>query len=360
MTSETNRAPLQRWNATIWFVIAFFDATQTVFVMRAEGMHHEWVALYVTQVLIWLSWAIATPLVLSLAQRFPVDKLSPVVAGVHLLVCAAIDFVASGWTALLEVWLNPWALKEHAGPFVPLWFSHMYSGILQTLFLYAAILAGGYIIASRQRLFRQQVDAALLGEALTRSQLEALQRQIEPHFLFNALNSAVVLIRDGRTSAAITTLVALSDVLRRLMDNTKRQEVALGEELEFLDRYLDIQRVRFADRLRIEINVADDLLPARVPSLVLQPLVENAIRHGIAEHAGTGNIRIAAARADGRLDLSVYNDGPALSDQREEGGVGLSNVRARLRGLYGAECSFSLRDVRHGVEASVSLPYRVA
>src|SRR5262249_22811471 len=157
------------------------------------GMHHAWTALYITQLLGWLPWAIATPFVLSLGLRFPIEKLALVAVGIHLAMCAAIDLAASAWTTLLEASLNPWAITGTPGPFVAVWFDHVYNGILQSLFLYGAILAAGYIAASRQRLAQQQIDAALLSEALTRAQLEALRRQIEPHFLFNAINSVVAL-----------------------------------------------------------------------------------------------------------------------------------------------------------------------
>src|SRR3569833_27379 len=307
MTIWSDKAALLRWNGAIWFVIALFNATQTVLVMRAEGMHHAWVALYVTQFVMWLPLAIATPFVLELAQRFPLSLRSWRSLSVHLTMCAGIDLVMAGWTASLETWLNPWMPESSVEPFVPLWLGHVYNGILQSLFLYASILTVSYAVRSGQRLAQQAIDTAVLGEALTRSRLEALQRQIEPHFLFNALNSAVALIRDGRTGAAATTLVALSDVLRRVMDTGGRQEAALGEELEFLDRYLEIQKVRFAERLATEIEVGQDLLSARVPSLLLQPLGENAIRHGIATRAGGGTVRVAAVRANGRLDLRVYN-----------------------------------------------------
>src|SRR5262249_2537554 len=119
-------------------------------------------------------------------------------------------------------------------------------------------------------------------------------------------------------------------------------------------------KMRFADRLRIELDVADDLMSARVPCLVLQPLVENAIKHGIAAHAGESTLRIGASRANGTLALTVYNDGPPLGAARDAAGVGLSNVRARLRGLYGDTFAFVLRNAPGGVQASLSLPYRAS
>ena len=359
MKGTSNNAAMHRWNATIWLAVALFGATQTVLVMRSEGMHHAWVALYITQVLSWLPWAVATPFVLFLAECFPVEKPTLRAYAVHLALCAVIDIVASAWAASLERLLNPWAVEKPPTAFVPLWLDHIYNGILQSLFFYAAILAVGYIVVSRRRLAQKEIDTARLNEALVRAQLDALRRQIEPHFLFNALNSAVALIREDRAATAARTLVALSDVLRRLIDESKGQEVALGDELEFTDRYLEIQKIRFADRLRIEMDIAEDLKSACVPCLLLQPLVENAIKHGIAAHSGSGCLRVTAARTNGRLDLTVYNDGPGLPATQGVSGVGLANVRARLRGLYGDEFAFDLRNADRGVEATVSLPYRV-
>lgn len=293
-------------------------------------------------------------------ERFPIERAVLPALGVHSLACAAIDFATSAWQALLEELLNPWARAAPAAPFARLWFDHVYSEILQSLFLYAGILAVGYVVRSRQHLAQQQIDAAVLSEALTRAQLDALRRQIEPHFLFNALNSVVALVRERRPDAAVATLVALSDVLRRVIENSDQQETVLDEEIQFLKRYIEIQKMRFPDRLHVEIDVPDELLSARVPYLLLQPLVENAIKHGIAARAGKGSVRVAAAQANGQLNLVVYNDGPSLAEANSgAGGIGLSNVRTRLKHLYGDAFAFDLHNAQHGVEVSLSLPYRV-
>lgn len=344
--------------AVVWTAIAVFDATQTVLVMHAQGMHHPWAALYVTQLLSWLPWAVATYCVLALGERFPVDRLTPTTLAAHVAGCATIDVVGAAWVALLEVAFRPWATTSEE-PFLPLWLAQSFNDILQSLFLYGAVLSAGYIVRSRRRLVQQQIDAALMREALASAQLEALRRQIEPHFLFNTLNSAVALMREERSEDAVATLVALSDVLRRLIGNSSRQEIALGEELSFLNQYLAIQKVRFADRLRVEIEVPDALLSARVPCLVLQPLIENAIRHGIAARAGKGRVRLGASCVGTDLRLTVYNDGPTLSSAVTPPGIGLANVRSRLKHLYGDAFAFDLRDVApDGVEAALRLPYR--
>ena len=358
MPAESNNATMYRWTLSIWLFIALFSATQTVFVMHAEGMHHSWTALYFTRLLSWTPWVVATPAVLWLGDRFPIQPASPLAYGIHLLACAAINVASAGCIALLEELTNPLAPDASAGPLVPLWLDHVYNDILQSLFLYAAILAVAYIVRSRQRMAQQQIDAARLSEALAHAQLEALRRQIEPHFLFNAINSGVALIREQRNDAAIATLIALSDVLRRLIETADRQETALSDELHFLTQYVKIQKMRFSDRLRIEIEVPEELLSARVPYLLLQPLVENAIKHGIAARANAGCVRIAAAQSNGHLDLTVYNDGPALAEAGTGSGVGLGNVRARLKYLYGDAFEFDLRNVQSGVEVRLSLPYR--
>src|SRR5262249_15042223 len=155
--------------------------------------------------------------------------------------------------------------------------------LLSSVMLYAGILAVGLILESRLRLARQEAETARLSEQLSRAQLDALRRQIEPHFLFNSLNSIAGLIRDKQNDAAVTTIVRLSDFLRRVLADSSRQLVSLAEEVEFSERYLEIQKVRFAERLDLRVDVPVELRSAQVPSLLLQPMVENAVKHGIAK-----------------------------------------------------------------------------
>ena len=156
------------------------------------------------------------------------------------------------------------------------------------LILYASIMAIGYVLDSRERLAVQETERAHLNELLTRAQLDALRRQIEPHFLFNTLNNVAALIREERNNAAVETIAGLGHLLRRVVECPDRHEVALGEEMEFLEKYLDIQKLRFAERLRLSVDVPKELFAAQVPSLLLQPIVENSIKHGIAKSAQGG------------------------------------------------------------------------
>jgi len=349
------------WIAVIWSGVGLFEATQTVFVMHAEGMHHAWAYLFATLLLSWLPWALATPLVLRLGRRYPPVQLRRFsTLGRHLAACTTIGLVSAAWTASLEELLNPWAKDPGPGPFVHLWFYKFYNGLLDFLILYGGILLVSHMLDSRQRLALQQTETARLNEQLSKAQLNALRRQIEPHFLFNTLNAIAGLVREKRNEAAVSMIAGLSDFLRRVVEDSDRQQVPLGEELEFALKYLDIQRVRFAERLQVSVSVPRELYPAQVPNLILQPMVENAVQHGIAKRVQGGTIRISAFRDNGRLTLSVYNDGPSLPAGWDENhsGIGISNVRTRLQSLYGDAFELSMRNqAPGGVEVSLSVPF---
>lgn len=350
------------WIAAIWFGVGLFDATQTVFTMRAAGMHHAWVRLFFTLLFAWAPLAITTPLILNLARKFPPVRPWAFSAWlVHVSACCTLCLISSAWTAGFERALNPWADPSGPGSYGDrLWF-RFFSGLISYLILYVAILGVGYALDSRDRLARQQTETARLSEQLSRAQLDSLRRQVEPHFLFNSLNAIAGLVREGRSEAAVTTIAGLSDFLRRVLEDSNRQEVCLSEEIEYLEKYLEIQKVRFADRLAVKVQVPTELLHSQVPSLILQPMVENAIKHGIAKRAQGGEIRVSAVRSNGMLKLTVYNDGPGLVSDCENGrsGIGISNTRTRLQSLYGESFELSLQNYgQHGVEAAVSVPFR--
>ena len=360
-SSYTRQSPRWFWIALIWSGVGLFDATQNVFVMRAEGMHHAWARLFVRLVIAWLPWALATPVVLVLGRRYPPTKFRPVSTwGIHLAACATIGLVYSAWVAGLDTLLNPWLNPSPPGQFLHFWLDKFYNGLLADVILYGSILAISYVLDSRERLARQQTETARLNEQLSKAQLNALRRQIEPHFLFNTLNAIAGLVREKRNDAAVSMIAGLSDFLRRVVEDSNRQQVPLGEEMEFLQKYMDIQKVRFAERLEVRMDVPEELFSAQVPSLILQPMVENAVKHGIAKRAQGGAIRISAFRSNGRLTLSVHNDGPRLpADWDKTGsGIGISNVRTRLQGLYGDGFDLNMRNQEPGgVEVSFSVPF---
>jgi two-component system LytT family sensor kinase len=350
------------WIASLWLAFGLVDAMQTVFVMRSEGMHHAWGILFLTSVLAWVVWALATPLIMRLGRRFPPVKPGSIVTLLaHLAACAVIGLTFSAWTSALDFLLNPYAYASRSKSFAHLWLTSFSNGILAFLLLYAVVLAVNYVLESRARLAYQQTETARLNEQLSKAQLDALRRQIEPHFLFNTLNAVTGLVREGRNETAVSMIAELSDFMRRVLNDSSRQEVPLGEEMEFAQRYLEIQKIRFAERLQLSVDVPDELLLAQVPTLILQPIVENAVKHGIAKRAQGGQIHIAAFCSNGALTVSVYNDGPSLSASWEttQPGIGISNMRTRLHSLYGDACSLNLENhASGGVEVSVSVPFK--
>jgi two-component system LytT family sensor kinase len=361
-TARTSAASSQ-WllSAAIWSAVGLFDATQTVFVMRSEGMHHAWGRLFFTSLFEWLPWVLATPFVLDLGRRYPPIRLRPISNWLrHLAACLAIDLAFSLWSTTLEVLLNPFAEPRRSMTFRHLAAVKFYNGLLSSFILYTAVLLVRHLLDSRERLATQQTETARLNEQLVKAQLSALRRQIEPHFLFNTLNSIAGLVREKRNDAAVNMIVGLSDFMRHLLDDSSRQEVPLAEELEFTRKYLDIQKVRLVERLQCTVDVPSELLTAQVPLLILQPMVENAIKHGIAKRDQGGAVRILASRSNGTLTLSVYNDGPGLSAiaEKAHSGIGISNMRTRLQSLYGDAFELNMHNQDRGVEVSVSMPFR--
>jgi LytS/YehU family sensor histidine kinase len=278
----------------------------------------------------------------------------------HLGAVTGIGLADAAWGVTLEILLNPWAQSAPPGTFLEMWLTRFSYGQLTSVVLYAFILTIDRVLESQQSIAVQKVEAAQLSEQLYKARLDALRRQLEPHFLFNSLNAVSGLIRNGRGDAAVETVVALGEFLRSVAEDSHCPQVRLEQEMHSLQRYLQIQRARFAERLQVTLDIPEELLSAQVPSLVLQPLVENAIRHGIARLPQGGAIRVTAAHSNGALSLSVANDGPSLSSDWEtrSSGIGVSNLRARLNIMYGSGSELSLRNRdTGGVEARVSLPF---
>lgn len=241
-------------------------------------MHHAWVRLFVVTIVSWLPWALATPLILRLGRQFPPDRLRPYGKWLpHLAAALVTGLIFAGWTTSLEVAFNPYA-EMPAPAFVPFWLDKFSNGMLSSLVLYVGILIVSCGLDSRARLAFAQTETARLNEGLSKAQLNALRRQIEPHFLFNALNSVAGFVREGRNAEAVGMIATLSDFLRRMLADCNRQEVPLREEMEFVCDYLAIAKARFPDRLSVVIEIPAELATASIPNLILQPLVENAIK----------------------------------------------------------------------------------
>lgn len=359
-THSAARATRWLWIAGIWCAGGLFDASQAVLSMRAEGRHGPWPPLFATELALWLPWALATPFIISLARRYPIVRvMSARTVAVHLGTFAALSVVSEAWSAWLQVLFNPWANRRWP-TFVDTFNTSITFQAVTFLVAYALILTVTYLADARERIARQAIETARLNEKLSEAQLAALRRQIEPHFVYNTLNSISGLIRDRRNDAAVNMIVGLSEFLRRTSEDSHRTQVALAEEVEYVQRYLELQKMRFAERLQVSVDIPAELLRAQVPNLLLQPLVENAIKHGIAKRVAGGTVRVSGVRSNGTLYLSVYNDGASsLPDwPASPTGVGIGNLRTRLQILYGEQSGLELRSAATGgVEVVVTLPF---
>jgi two-component system LytT family sensor kinase len=347
------------WIVAIWSAGGLFDASQTVLIAHAEGRHSAWLPLFVVELASWLPWVLATPFVVGLARRYPIAPgVNAGALGVHLAAFAVISAVSEAWSAVLQVLFDPWGHRKPP-TFLDTWSENVLYQALTLLIAYALILTATYVVDAKARIARQLVETAQLNEELAKAQLAALHRQMEPHFIYNALNTITGLVRDRQNDAAVSMIVGLSEFLRRASEDSERTQVTLAEEVEYLQRYLEIQKVRFGDRLQVSLDIPAELLGVKVPNLLLQPLVENAIKHGISKRIAGGAIRITGAERNGALCLRVYNDAPCAPEDLDTApmGVGLGNLRTRLQILHGDQAELLLtRADASGVEVVVTLP----
>jgi signal transduction histidine kinase len=306
----------------------------------------------------WYVFALLSIPTLWVARRFPFAARRWQTALVVHLISSALFSLA---------WLTLRAALEHwrtRGELDPVTFSAAFNqALLATLFftllIYWGIVVGQHAFTYYRKFHEREVRAAELETHLTEARLQALQMQLNPHFLFNTLNAISSLMHKD-VEEADRMIVHLSDLLRYALESTEAQEVPLRQELDFLDRYLQIQQARFGDRLAVQHEISDETLDARVPNLVLQPLVENAIEHGIAPHARIGEIVLRARRRDGRLELEVQDNGAGLpADKPLVDGIGLSNTRARLLQLYGPAHELQLTNGGGGgLVVRISIPWK--
>ena len=319
-----------------WSIPAVLHVAMEVLSERRAGHFLAPWRLFIAAALPWYVWVPFTPLVMRLVRRRPlrrpvtVDSVWP-----HLALCAVITvlFVLAMRTARDAMGL---AVGDDS-----LWTIAVAWSLL-TVPTYAAVLGISHAVLYARRARDEALERALLAEQLTRAQLDALRVQLHPHFLFNALNTIAMLVRDRDADTAVRLIAELADILRELLRDQGETEVPLRAELDLVRRCLAIEQVRFGDRLTVDWLVHDEVLDALVPPLILQPIVENAIRHGIAHRTAPGTIRIEAAARGETLVLTVLDDGPigpARSGPRVAAlggaGLGLANTRARMERMYG-------------------------
>ena len=341
--------------ASAWTLFAVICAAQIWTSMLSHG--HSLARIVFYQVVVWDLWIAFTFAISRLARRLPLAPLRAASLLIHLAAACLIGFVHAAWWVGCMLVIRPYDRMnptDFAIPFLSLVSSQLPLELLLYALVALAAHADDYYTEARER----EQRAAQLERSLAEARLHALELQIQPHFLFNTLNTVSALVRTGQLDEAVGMIAGLSELLRYALDRAGSQRVSVGEESEMLGRYLDIQRRRFADRLTVEIDVAADARGAAMPVLLLQPLAENAIRHGIARSAGPGRVTVRAFRQEGALRIEMFNSG-RLADPLAHG-VGLSNTVARLQQLYGDQQRFEIRQVPEGVLAVVTIPWSAA
>jgi two-component system, LytTR family, sensor kinase len=313
-------------------------------------------------------WFLLTPAILWAGRRFPPDRnrwLRRTLTHFALSVAAAVLQLSIESGILHTIGVFPGFMFSFQSTFKFLFVLSFH----QALLMYWTIIGIQYGFGwyeryqeRRREALRLELRSSRLEGQLAQAHLSALTMQIQPHFLFNTLNAIVVLVRQQKGREAEEMLSRLSDLLRCVLDDLESPEVPLYRELEYVRLYLSIEEVRFRDRLKVDMEIDPQLLDLSVPHLILQPIVENAIRHGIARSSSAGSVRIAATRRGGSLELSVEDDGPGLdtASAMHSSGIGLTNTRARLMQMYGDAATLSIvnREYR-GVLATIALPLHV-
>lgn len=344
----------------LWTLIGLVFAAQWYFAAFRSEQPVEWShALYVQMSWGYL-WALATPLVLWLVRRFPIDKESWLRNSLmHLLTSTLLIFLL-GIVGHIILYLKygraagrPYMMQNSL--------RHAVSNYTEGMGIYLLIMFLVYAYSYYQRYRQGELRASQLEAQLSQAQLQALKMQLHPHFLFNTLHSISALLHRD-TESARKMITRLGDFLRLTLENSGTQEVTLKQEIEFLRCYLEIERIRFQDRLTTHVFVDPDALDARVPNLILQPIVENAIRHGIAPRSTPGEIEIRAKQEAGFLRIRIRDNGPGLPMNRTvdslfKKGLGLMNTQARLDRLYGADHRFKIaNDPSGGLAVTLEIP----
>ena len=354
-----------------WTLVGLMFASQWYVGNNANGYPTMWVQAVTWALTEYWLWAALTPFILLAGRRFFIDRdnwrrnvaahalLGVLFASIFLLLYAG----AEQFTTWAHMPGKTMSFRNSA------WYC--FTKKFHMAFLTYWVITGvSHAFEFYRRNNRNELRASQLEAQLSRAQLHALKMQLHPHFLFNTLNTISALVhRDPR--AADRMVARLGDLLRLALDNQGVEEVSLQEELEFTQKYLEIEQTRFHDRLTVEFDVDPSSLDARLPNLLLQPLIENAIKHGISAKPGAGHIRVSAHRENGTLNLSVRDDGSGLAvtngtngahgmnGECSRVGVGLANTRARLAQLYGDSQSFELANAAGGgCQVSISIPFR--
>ncbi len=348
-----------RWIAifALWAFVGFVLSTEVFFNMRVHDPDVSFFEVAIPQYVRALYWAALTPVILGINAALPLGRRD---ALRNFSLHALLSFLVMAVFFLGRMIFVLWWEGESLRGFWQAANASFFGRNLIDMAFYWAVLAYGHMQHLQQQVRNKELEAAQLESRLMETELRALKQQLHPHFLFNTLNTISFLVREGRHESAVSLLAQLSHLLRTSLDSSRVHEVTLRQEIEFLDPYLQIQQARFLDRLTVEKELSSDAMNARIPNLLLQPIVENAIVHGVAAKSEPGVVRLRGRVEDGALHLEVQDDGPGLPEvARRREGIGISNTRERLAKMYGNHARLSLRgEAGMGTTVQIVLPYR--
>ena len=345
----------------VWTLFALFFASQFALQNQLSPSPLPFWRILMWQLVSGYIWFAISPLILYLANRYPFEEgkwKTSLIA--HAIFCVLVSLVQLALDAFVLTRLGYPPGRQFPNFFEAYKF-FVFINLHLSILIYMAVVGIKSAYNYYQKYREKQLRTSQLEARLAQSRLQVLKMQLHPHFLFNTLNAISELLHRDPDGAE-HMITDLSDLLRMALENLEVQEIPLKQELEFLRKYLEIEQMRFQDRLRVEMDIAPDTLDASVPNMILQPLVENAIKHGISPKAGGGRIDIGATRSNGHLVLSVSDDGVGVSAdglKSVRDGVGLSNTRRRLRHLYGEEHRFELSAPKtDGLRVDLEIPYK--
>jgi two-component system LytT family sensor kinase len=345
----------------VWTLFGLFFASQFALQNQLSENPISFWRILSWQLASGYAWFVVSPIIFWLSKRFPFDdgrwKTSVPIHVVASIVVSLGILVIDSYVLPKLGYLARFNLTSFWETFKILFFVNFHFSIA----IYWGTVAIHQAILNYRKYRERELQTSQLEARLAQSRLQVLKMQLHPHFLFNTLNAISELVhRDP--DIADRMLTDLSDLLRMSFENLEVQEIPLKQELEFLRKYLEIEQTRFHDRLEVKMDIAADTLDASVPNMILQPLVENAIKHGISPKADGGHINIGASRNNGHLHLSVSDDGVGIAENDAKliaEGVGLSNTRRRLKHLYGSGHKFELLpEGDHGVSVVLDIPYK--
>lgn len=356
--SSKNEYLFPTWlSIAIFTLIGLLSASQLYSFFRVKEDYITYINAVLIQVPGWVLWGLLSPLIWRSGSRYKLERHSYI----RNLIIQVIIFTFFAMSHLAFIAANRllWD-KDVQGKttFLRFYLFTALNNFHFELFLYLAVLILGYAFDFYRRYNLEKLANSKLQQKLTIAQLETLKTQLNPHFLFNTLNSISMLVRKNNGQAAIDMLSGLAELLRYTLRENHIQQVNLKQELDFIGKYLAIEQIRFQDRLKVVVDVSEEAMIVNIPNMILQPLIENAVKHGIVKYANSGLIKIKAFCKNNMLFIQIEDDGIGLSEDWEEKiGIGISNTRSRLDQIYDGRYSLTLNCCQpHGTQVKLSIP----